>query len=141
MADIDLPALTLSLPEIDEDHAASVELWRAAAAAGPAEFVERLAAFVDHLGEHFAREEALMRAVDYKEIAHHVAEHARTVGEARRFLEQARAGRTVMARAYVAEMVPDWFRRHVLMFDSEVARVVKLARSRTDPAATSAVDG
>ncbi len=138
MADIDLPALTLSLPEIDDDHAASVELWRAAASAGPAEFGERLAAFVDHLGEHFAREEALMRAVDYKEIAHHVAEHARTVGEARRFLDQARAGRTVMARAWVAEMVPDWFRRHVLMFDSEVVRVVKLARPSPDPAA---VDG
>ena len=128
MADIDLSALTLSLPEIDDDHAASVALWRAAATAPPAEFVDRLSAFVDHLAAHFAREEALMRAVGYKEIAHHVAEHARTVGEARRFVEQVRAGRPLMARAWVAEMVPDWFRRHVLMFDSEVARVVKAAR-------------
>jgi hemerythrin len=129
MTDIDLTALLLSLPDIDDDHAASVALWRAAAAADAADFPDRLAAFVDHLAEHFAREEALMRAVDYEELAHHVAEHARTVTEARRFLAQARAGRTVLARAWVAEMVPDWFRRHVLMFDSEVARVVKLARA------------
>ena len=129
MADIDFPTLVLSLPEIDDDHATSVSLWHAAAAAGPADFVETFEAFVTHLAEHFAREEALMREVAYKEIAHHVAEHARVVGEATRFLEQARSGRTVMARAYVADLVPDWFRRHVLMFDSEVARVVKAART------------
>lgn len=126
MTDIDLAALTLSLPEIDEDHAASVALWRAAATAGPAEFPASIAAFVDHLAEHFAREEALMTAVGYKDLPHHAAEHARTVGEARRFVEQARAGRAMMARAWVVDFVPDWFRRHVLMFDSEVARVVKL---------------
>lgn len=128
MADIDLTALTLSLPEIDEDHVDSVALWRAAAAAGPAEFVDRLAGFVDHLAAHFEREEALMRAVGYKDLPHHASEHARTVAEARRFVEQARAGRTMMARAWVTDFVPDWFRRHVVMYDSEVARVVKLAR-------------
>ena len=128
MADIDLAALTLSLPEIDDDHADSVALWRAAAAAGPGEFTDRLAAFVTHLAEHFAREEALMTSVGYKDLPHHAGEHARTVAEARRFLDQAQAGRTMMARAWIADFVPDWFRRHVLMFDSEVARVVKLAR-------------
>ena len=128
MPDIDLAALTLSLPEIDDDHAASVALWRAAAAAGPAEFPERLAAFVEHLAAHFAREEALMTAVGYKDLPHHASEHARTVAEARRFLDQVRAGRAMMARAWVTDFVPDWFRRHVLMFDSEVARVVRRAR-------------
>lgn len=131
MTDIDFSALVVSLAEIDDDHATSVALWRAAAAAasaGSADFADRLDDFVTHLAEHFAREEGLMRSVDYKEIAHHAAEHAHVVGEARRFLDQARAGRGMMARAWVVDMVPDWFRRHVLMFDSEVARVVKLAR-------------
>lgn len=128
MADIDLAALTLALPEIDDDHAASVALWRAAAEAAATDFPASLAAFVDHLAAHFAREEALMTSVGYKDLPHHAAEHARTVAEARRFLDQARAGRTMMARAWIVDFVPDWFRRHVLMFDSEVARVVKLAR-------------
>ena len=129
MADIDLAALTLALPEIDDDHAASVALWRAAAEAGPGEFTARLSDFVTHLAEHFTREEALMTAVGYKDLPHHASEHARTVAEARRFLDQAQAGRMMMARAWIADFVPDWFRRHVLMFDSEVARVVKLARA------------
>lgn len=129
MPDIDLSALILSLPEIDDDHAESVALWRRVAAAAPAEFPECLAAFVDHLAAHFAREEALMTAVGYRDLPHHAAEHARTIAEARRFLEQARAGRSMMARAWVTDFVPDWFRRHVLMFDSEVARVVKRVRT------------
>ena len=127
MTDIDLAALRLSLPEIDDDHQASVALWRAARDAGPADFADRLAAFATHLAEHFAREEALMSAVGYKDLPHHRSEHARVVGEATRFVEQARAGRSMMARAWVADMVPDWFHRHVIMFDSEVARVVKRA--------------
>ena len=128
MTDIPLADLTLGVAEIDADHAESVALWRAAKAAeGPA-FAEALAAWVVHLEAHFAREEALMKAAGYKDLPHHAAEHARTVGEATRFLAQVRAGRTMMARAYVNDMIPDWFTRHVRMFDSEVARVVKHAR-------------
>lgn len=122
-----LDDLVLGLPEIDDDHAESIALWQAARDAGSAEFGTRLAAFVEHLAAHFAREEALMRRIAYKEIAHHQAEHARVVVEGRRFAAQAMGGRTMMARAWATDWVPDWYRRHVLMFDSEVARVAKAA--------------
>ena len=42
---------------------------------------EALAAWVAHLEAHFAREEALMTAAGYKDMPHHAAEHARTVGD------------------------------------------------------------
>lgn len=127
MTDRPLEDLVLGLAEIDTDHAASIALWKTARDAGPAAFPAALAAWVDHLEAHFAREEALMRRIAYKEIAHHEAEHRRVIAEGRGFVAQVAAGWTMMARAYAAEMIPDWFRRHVVMFDSEVARVAKLA--------------
>ena len=127
MTDIPLDDLLLGVAEIDADHAESVALWRAARDAAPAEFAARLAAFVDHLAEHFAREEALMTAAGYKDLPHHAGEHARVVAEGRRFVDQTAFGRSMMARAWIADWIPDWFQRHVRMFDAEVARVVRLA--------------
>lgn len=141
MTDIDLAPLRLSLPEIDEDHAASVALWRAARDAEAAAFPARFEAFLVHLAEHFAREEGLMKAAGYRDLAHHAGEHARVLGEARRFLAQARAGRAMMARAFVADFVPDWFRRHVLMFDAEVARAVRGAGLAVETASAPPADG
>lgn len=127
MTETPLEDLVLGIAEIDADHAESIALWKAARDAAPSVFAARLTAFVDHLEAHFAREEALMTAIAYKEIAHHRDEHARVIAEGRRFCAQVAKGRTMMARAYATDMVPDWFRRHVVMFDSEVARVAKLA--------------
>jgi hemerythrin len=127
MSETPLEDLVLGIAAIDDAHAETIVAWKAARDAAPEAFLERLTAFVDHLEAHFAREEALMKAIAYKEIAHHEAEHRRVVAEGRRFVAQVTAGRTLMARAYATDLVPDWFRRHVLMFDSEVARVAKLA--------------
>lgn len=127
MTDIPLTDLLLGVPEIDADHAEAVAVWRKLKGAeGPA-FVVALETWIAHLEAHFAREEDLMRKAAYKDLPHHASEHARVVAEGRRFLDQARAGRTMMARAYATDMIPDWFERHVRMFDSEVARVVKPA--------------
>ncbi len=125
MTDIPLHDLLLGVAEIDADHTTSVDLWKAARAAEGAAFAPALAAWVEHLEAHFAREEAMMKAVGYKDLPHHASEHARVVAEGRGFLAQVAAGRTMMARAYVNDMIPDWFQRHVRMYDSEVARVVK----------------
>lgn len=122
-----LEDLIVGVAAIDDDHAASIALWKDARDAAPADFLAALTAWVDHLEAHFGREEALMTAIAYKEIGHHKAEHARVIGEGRRFVAQVAAGRSMMARAYAVEMIPDWFRRHVVMFDSEVARVARLA--------------
>lgn len=127
MTETPLEDLVLGIAEIDADHAESIALWKLARDAAPSAFAERLTAFVDHLEAHFAREEALMAAIAYEEIAHHRDEHARVIAEGRRFCAQVAKGRTMMARAYATDLVPDWFRRHVVMFDSEVARVAKLA--------------
>ena len=127
MADIPLADLLLGVEAIDTDHAEAVALWKELKGAqGPA-FVAALEKWVAHLEAHFAREEDLMKAAGYRDLPHHASEHARVVAEGKRFLDQARSGRTMMARAYATDMIPDWFERHVRMFDSEVARVVKLA--------------
>lgn len=127
MTETPLEDLLLGVAEIDADHAESIARWKIARDAVPSEFLGRLTDFVDHLAEHFAREEALMTAIGYREFAHHAAEHARVIAEGRRFCAQVAAGRTMMARAYATDMVPDWLRRHIVMFDSDVARVARLA--------------
>ena len=121
------PSIVLGVDLMDRDHLRLERLLDAVAHSRNEHLPRLHRELTDELDAHFAREEALMRRIAYREIAHHAAEHARVVVEGRRFAAQAIAGRTMMARAWTTDWVPDWYRRHVSMLDSEVARVAKAA--------------
>ncbi|HYD31646.1 MAG TPA: hemerythrin domain-containing protein [Azospirillaceae bacterium] len=104
--------LNVGVDVIDEDHRVTVEQLGALLAADDATFPALFDAFVEHLAEHFGREEELMQKTGFFAYGCHSGEHTRVLGEMRGLLAAAKSGRLAMARAYVAEAVPDWFLNH-----------------------------
>lgn len=125
MFEIDLSQLVVGLAAIDEEHESTVATWRDAARAQGRDFIARLEAFVEHLAEHFTREEALMREAADPNLAHHKTEHDRLLAEAAMFLGQSRAGKAHLARSWVQEMFPDWLTRHIRNMDSAAAHHIR----------------
>jgi hemerythrin len=125
MTRIDMPALLTGHAAIDEDHAVFVRLHEAILSAPPDLFSENFAILFEHLSQHFSSEETLMHAVGYPDPHHHAAEHGRILSEMRSFLKQASNGRTLMAKAYLSDMLTDWFISHIRLLDADLARYAR----------------
>ncbi len=117
--------LTTGHSAIDDDHAAFLHQRAAILSGPPSAFATGFAALFDHLVAHFTREETLMHACGYPDPHHHAAEHGRILAEMRSFLQQARSGRTLMARAYLADALPGWFATHVRLLDADLAHYAR----------------
>lgn len=121
------PRFHLGHADIDGVHAEFIALANAAAAADAAGFPAAFAQLVAHTTEHFAGEEAMMAQSAYPATDEHRGEHGRVLAEMRQLDQRAQAGRTMMARAYVKERLPDWFALHTATMDS--ALVAHLAKA------------
>lgn len=104
--------LKVGVEFMDEDHQVTVEQLGELLTADDASFPALFDAFVEHLAEHFGREEELMQRIGFFAYGCHSGEHQRVLGEMRGLVDAARSGRLGMARAYAAEVVPDWFKNH-----------------------------
>ncbi|MEW5837798.1 MAG: hemerythrin family protein [Pseudomonadota bacterium] len=113
--------LHLAQDGIDILHEGFVDLLNRLDAAPAHEFAELFFGLLQHTREHFAREEALMVQCDFPAISEHCAEHGRVLGELRQMELRVRAGRPMMARAYVREQLPGWFELHTRTMDSALA--------------------
>lgn len=120
--------LKVGVDVIDEDHKVTVEQIATLLDTGEdAAFTPLFEAFVKHLAEHFGREEDLMRQTGFFAYACHSGEHQRVMGELHGLLTNAKAGRTALARAYVAEVVPGWFINHRNTMDLVTAEFIRTA--------------
>lgn len=117
--------LHLDIPEIDAIHAEFAVLVNRLAEAGPEEFAALFPKLLAHTRAHFATEEDLMRRTRYPGRQEHVAEHGRVLGEMERFAERLAAGRTVFARAYIEDRIPEWFNLHTQTLDCALAVYLK----------------
>lgn len=117
--------LEVGLPAIDEDHRAFVEGLNAASTASDAEFPARFAALAAHTQEHFAHEEEIMAATGFFAIEMHKAEHRRVLAEAQQVAARLAAGDLAAARAYVVEVLPEWFLNHRNTMDLVTAMFAK----------------
>ena len=106
---------------MDATHEAFIALLRAATEATDADFPARFAELFDHTRAHFAEEDAKMLASRFPAIGEHVGEHRRILGELTLFQRSVRAGRTRMARAYLADTLPAWFGLHLITMDAALA--------------------
>lgn len=104
--------LEVGLPAIDDDHQAFVAGLNAAVGASDAEFPARFAALAEHTREHFAHEEAIMAKTGFFAMEMHKAEHRRVLAEAQQVAGQLAAGDVASARAWVANVLPEWFLNH-----------------------------
>lgn len=122
----------LGIDDMDRTHREFIELLVNAKAADKSLFPTRFRELRDHTREHFAHEERLMRECGFPAVAEHTSEHQRVLGEMDRFLARAEAGTAALARAWLNEQVPEWFRGHLLSMDSALAAHLKLTGGKQD---------
>jgi hemerythrin-like metal-binding protein len=117
--------LRLDIPAIDAVHAEFAVLVNRLAEAVPEDFAALFPELLTHTRAHFAMEEALMRRTDFPGREEHLAEHGRVLGEMERFAERLAAGKTIFARAYIEDRIPDWFALHTQTHDYVLATFLK----------------
>jgi hemerythrin len=122
--------LHLGIPSIDAIHAEFADLVNRLAEANGVEFADLFAQLMTHTRAHFAAEEDLMRQTNFPGRREHISEHGRVLGEMERFAERLAAGKTIFARAYIEDRVPDWFAQHTRTLDYALA--VHLHRAQGD---------
>lgn len=104
--------LALGNDEIDSDHRFAVDAMMRMAAADDAELPDLFDAFVEHMREHFERENALMRQTDFPARACHEGEHVRVLGLLDGIAAEVKAGQTSAARDFARRGGPAWFIDH-----------------------------
>jgi hemerythrin len=112
---------------IDADHQVTVAQLNTLVDADASEFPRLYAEFFHHLKEHFEREEGLMQDSGFPAYLIHRNEHRRVLAEFERFQARISGGNLAMARAYVAEIVPNWFATHLATMDAATAAYIRQA--------------
>jgi hemerythrin len=117
--------LHLGIPDMDVVHAEFATLVNRLAEAEVEAFAALFPELLVHTRAHFAAEEELMRHTNFPSRQEHVAEHGRVLGEMERFAERLAAGKTIFARAYIEDRIPDWFATHTQTLDYALAVYLK----------------
>ena len=125
----------LGLPQMDDTHREFVALAGELAQAGAEDFPSLFDTLLEHTRRHFDNEGELMRACRFPAIAEHEGEHQRVLGELARIRRGLDEGRTIFARAYVTQGLPEWFANHLATMDAALAACLR----RSAPAAQTAV--
>lgn len=110
---------------IDSDHKETVELVAKAFTATDAELPALFAAFAEHLRDHLAREEDLMREYGFPPYQIHFGEHERVRRELDGIAQRLARGNLALVRGYLTEVVPDWFVNHKNTMDSATAAWIR----------------
>lgn len=111
----------LGNPGMDATHAEFVALVNNLAVAEGREFQALFLALLDHTGDHFGAEEALMADTAFPALEEHRAEHRRMLSDLRALGQRAVQGRITLAHNYVTEHLPAWFAMHAATMDSALA--------------------
>lgn len=111
----------LGNPGMDATHAEFVALVNRLAGVDGREFQALFLELLDHTGNHFGTEEALMEESAFPASAEHRAEHWRVLGDLRAMGQRVVQGRIGLARSYLIDQIPHWFAVHAATMDSALA--------------------
>ncbi|MDJ0738529.1 MAG: hemerythrin domain-containing protein [Gammaproteobacteria bacterium] len=117
--------LLLGVDDMDDTHREFVELVNRMGDADTVGFIELFPLLIAHTERHFENETSLMRQSGFPAIREHMDEHLRILGELGRLAHKVARGSVTLARAYVQEHLPAWFRLHAATMDSALAAHVK----------------
>jgi len=116
------PKLHLGLAQLDDTHHQFIELLNRVDAASGAGFLPLLNELVEHTESHFEMEQELMERSGFAAREEHIGDHLRILGQLVKFRDRIQGGKnSMMARAFVREQLPDWFKTHLVTMDSALA--------------------
>ena len=117
----DDPRHQLGVTQMDETHLEFVELVNQLNVIDKAGFADLFMQLIEHTQQHFESENQLMLQTQFPATQEHQAEHLRVLGDLQRMTRSINKGSTLMARSYVREMLPSWFKLHAVTMDSALA--------------------
>jgi len=120
--------LMLGVDTLDHNHLEFIDLQRILAASDTAALPSAFETLYYHTKAHFAEEEALMEKSGFAGLSEHRSEHEKLLGEMHYFLQKVQRGRSVFAKAYIQEYLPEKFYRHIINIDSQLAAYLKQHR-------------
>ena len=123
-------AYQLDHTQMDQTHREFVDLVNQIESCDQAAFKAGFQALVTHTEAHFAAEQLLMEQSGFPATAEHTGEHQRVLGQLHQMHGRIEKGSAAMARAFVREQLPGWFKLHAITMDSALAAHLKLARNR-----------
>lgn len=118
--------MSLGQAQIDGAHQEFIELLNRTDAAAGAEFTGLFNELVEHTEAHFDMEKELMEQSGFPAREEHIGDHLRILGQLVKFRDRLKDGKSgMMARAFVREQLPAWFRTHLVMDTTLAAHLAK----------------
>ncbi|MCC2111891.1 MAG: hemerythrin family protein [Hyphomicrobiales bacterium] len=122
---------------IDEDHRHLIEIVnlyeQAVKNRDPQKLEECFEELMHYAAEHFAREERVMAAIDYPELAHHAESHkrlAKTITDIHEAVASGKKG--VIKLSQINTILHDWIVDHILKEDMALKPYLARANSREE---------
>ena len=112
---------TLGNAVMDATHLEFLNLLSAAQKSDRQNFAEQFNNLLMHTKAHFELEEQAMLDTAHLAISEHRAEHTRVLQQFKEMASRLAQGRLTLPRAYINELLPDWFKQHLATMDSELA--------------------
>jgi hemerythrin-like metal-binding protein len=124
---------SLGVAAMDATHEEFIRLAGLVAEVGDEGLADAFDRLLAHTQGHFDDESRHMRACGFGALAEHEAEHRRVLAELRQMRRLIDSGKPRLARIYVKDGVPDWFRNHLATMDAALAACLK----RSGPTASA----
>ncbi len=127
--------LTIQEQAIDQDHTVFIRLVNQMQTADKLQFVQLFEHLLTHTQAHFEYENKLMEQYGFPAIAEHQGEHHRVLTELKHFKQRVDKGMIAMGRAYISELIPQWFTLHVSTMDraldAHIANICRVDRIKS----------
>lgn len=111
----------LGVAGMDETHRQFADLVNRLSVADTETFIVLFGELCVHSELHFQDEESRMQLCGFPAIREHRDEHHRVLAEMVQMRRQVERGVIGLARAYVRDGLPAWFRLHAITMDSALA--------------------
>lgn len=120
---------SVDVPAIDDDHRALVtiinDLYEAIQVGCPRRILGRiLSRLADYAGQHFTREEQIMRHLSYPDLAEHLRQHEELIGRLSQIVFEFETDQSSVA-IHMIDLLRDWFEEHVEQHDAAFGRFVR----------------
>lgn len=122
------PEYQLGHAQMDQTHSEFINLVNRIAEAGKQEFASLFNQLVEHTKAHFEQENEWMEETAFPAMAEHQGEHRRVLSDLEQFQTRVNQGATTMARAWLKQTVPEWFKLHLANMDAALARHMQLSQ-------------